>query len=180
MGSREVSPARRRLANILAVLVTLVLGVSVWQTWDTWRERLFGDDRRGHRDGRRYGPGAGMYGRPPPQAADGEVLDWELGDRVRAALEIRDPAEWQALEPRVARVVRLQRQLPEMRELYDEGPAKLKEAKAQAAADASEETAAVRAERAGLREQLKQAQGELRKSVTRRQEAALVLLGLLD
>jgi hypothetical protein len=178
MASREVSAARRRIANILAVLILAVLGVSVWQTWDSWRERFSGDDRRGHRDGRRFGPGPGMYGRPPQQAADGEGLDWETGDRVRAALEITNAAEWQALEPKVVRIVRLQRQLPETRDLLNPDPPRPTRAKSDAAA--AEETAELRVERASVRVQLKQAQDDLRKTVTRRQEAALVLLGLLE
>jgi len=40
--------------------------------------------------------------------------------------------------------------------------------------------AAVREQRAQVRADLKRAQDDLRKSVTRKQEAALVLLGLLD
>jgi hypothetical protein len=177
MSSRGVSPARRRAGNILAVLIVLVLGVSIWQTWDQWRERFFGDNRHGPRDGRRFGP-PGMYGRPPGLPADVEALDWELGDRVRVALEIQDAAEWQALEPKLARVVRLLQQLPEGRDLLK--PESARPAGAATDSAAAEETAAVRAERSRLRLQLKQAQDELRKSVTRRQEAALVLLGLID
>jgi hypothetical protein len=178
MATRQVSRGRRRAGNILAAVVVLVLGVSVWQTWDQWRERLFGEDRRGPRDGRRFGPGPGVYGRPGFPSPEAEGLDWELADRVRVALEIRDAAEWQALEPKLARVVRLRQQLPEGKDLLDPGAAG--PAAATTGPAATEETAAVRADRARLRLQLKRAQDELRKSVTRRQEAALVLLGLID
>jgi hypothetical protein len=177
MASRGVSPARRRVTNLLAVLVLAVLAVSVWQTWDFWREAAGFADRRAARQGRRFYPPGGYYGRGPLSEPDADMLDWELRDRVIAALELNDEAEWERIEPKVKAVVRLQEQLPESKDLFSGGASPRPPAAAQPATD---EVAAVRDERARLRLQLKQARDELRKSVSRRQEAALVLLGLLD
>jgi hypothetical protein len=179
MASRGVSPTRRRVTNLLALVVVTVLAVSVWQTWDFWREAAGYPSRRAARHGRGFSPPGGYsYGRGPTRDADADELDWELRDRVVTALEIEDEAQWAAIEPKVRAVVRLREQLPEAKDpLARAAPARLPGAPAQPATD---EAAAAPDDRARLRLRLKQAQDDLRKSVTRRQEAALVLLGLLD
>jgi hypothetical protein len=153
------------MGNLLAVLVVAILAATVWQTWDHWRSLAGFPDARRTRDGRRFGP-QGMrfpvYAEPDP---DG--LDWEMRDRVRTALEIQDDRAWAEIEPKVAAVVRLQRMLRDT-------------ADSPAEADEPASLATVRENRSSLRVALKKAQDELRIAVTQRQEAALVLLGLLD
>jgi hypothetical protein len=180
MASPGVSPTRRRVTRLVALAVVAVLGVTVWQTWDFWRETASEwRDRPAPRRGRgSYPPGGGYYGRGQPHEDEADGLDWELRDRVRTALEIQDERDWDAIEPKVVAVVRLQEQLPESKDpLSRLGPARGAGGPAQPTTDA---VASVRDDRARLRLQLKQARDDLRKSVTRRQEAALVLLGLLD
>ena len=177
MASRGVSPRRRRLTNLLALVVVAVLAATVWQTWDFWREAAGFADRRAARRGRGYPP-PGFYGRGPMREPAADELDWELQDRVWTALEIQDQEQWEAIEPKVRAVVRLQEQLPESKDPLGLGaPPRPPVSAAQPTTD---EVTAVRDDRARLRLQLKQARDALRKSVTRKQEAALVLLGLLD
>lgn len=182
MASPGVSPTRRRVTRLVALAVIAILAVTVWQGWDFWRETASEwRDRHPPRRGRGfYPPGGGSYGRGQPREDDSDALDWELRDRVRTALEIQDEQEWVAIEPKVVAVVRLQEQLPESKDpLSRLGPARGARP-GEPAQPTTDAVASVRDDRARLRLQLKQARDDLRKSVTRRQEAALVLLGLLD
>ena len=179
MASRGVNPARRRVTNLLAIVVVAVLAVAVWQSWDFWREAAGFQDRRSARHGRGFYPPGGYYAsRGAMGELEADELDWELRERVIAALEISDEAEWARIEPKVRAVVRLQEQLPESKDPI--GRASSSRLPGAASQPTTDEVAAVLDDRARLRLQLKQARDDLRKSVTRRQEAALVLLGLLD
>lgn len=178
MSAHGVSPSRRRIGNTLAVLVVAILAVTVWQTWDHWRTLAGFPDARRTRDGRRFGPGPQGMRFPVYGEADPDAMDWELRDRVRTALEIEDNRAWAEIEPKVAAVVRLKARLPETPDLLQHpAPTRTPSADEIPVAD---DVPKVREERAQMRAQLKHAQDELRKSVTRRQEAALVLLGLLE
>jgi len=161
---------------VLVVLVLAAFGVVTWQTWDHWRVVLGLSPARHSRDGRRFrGYPPPDWSAPDPAAAD--ALDWEMRDRVTTALEIHDAAEWAAIEPKVRAVVRLQQQLPGVGEAPHDSAPRDSAAPSQ---DLPGRIAAVREQRAQVRADLKRAQDDLRKSVTRKQEAALVLLGLLD
>ena len=179
MAKSRVSPSRRRIGNLLALLVVSVLAVTVWQGWDYWRE-MAGFPARRSRHGRNFyampvPPGRGPYAGGYEQH---DEMDWDLRDRVRTALEIQDERQWGELEPKVSAVVRIQRQLPETTQPLGV-PAS---GRLPAESDGPDPDLPARSteELAKLRVQLKQARDDLRKSVSRRQEAALVLLGILD
>ena len=150
---RPVSGRRRWFGNILAMAVTAVLAATSWRAWKDYKASRGSQRQRWVQD-RYRGPMPQGYGRRfPDGGAEDEEL-WELHDRVRTALDV-DGAAWAELEQKVAAVTRLQRDLRLLPR------------------DAAERGAA-------LRVQLKAAQAELRRSVTRPQEASLVLMEILD
>ena len=150
----RVSSRRRWFANILALVVVAVLAATSWRAWEDYKASRQPPRQRWVSDGWPRQTQRG-FGRGRVDVAEGDEELWELHDRVRTALDV-DGREWAELEPKVGAVTRLQRDLRLLPR------------------DAPGERGAV------LRVQLKTAQIDLRKSVTRTQEASLVLMGILD
>jgi len=106
---KQISSRRRRIGAIAAGVVILLLGLTLWQTWDYWHPT---DEMAVN-----VSPG-GRRPAPPPAAMGGTTgampgqpeMRRRAQDQIKAALDVSE-ADWAKLQPKVEKVTRLQEQL---------------------------------------------------------------------
>ena len=198
--------SRRMMFGLAACLVVaLVLSVAVGQDRAPRQRNTGTDQASGQRGGQRGGqPGANSQrgGQPGDRQFDPAQMRQMMEQRTREQLGATE-AEWKTLGPRVMKVEQLNRELSGSRGMsFGGGRRGGEESGQQAQASALEKASqalrttlrnesaspdeikkqltALRTAREAAKKDLATAQAELRKSVNVRQEAQLVLMGLLD
>lgn len=199
--------SRRMMFGLAACLVVaLVLSVAVGQDRAPRQRNTGTDQASGQRGGQRGGqPGANSQrgGQPGERQFDPAQMRQMMEQRTREQLGATE-AEWKTLGPRVMKVEQLNRQLSgsgrgmafgagrrggeeggpqgETTALDKASQALRTTLRNQSASpdEIKKQLAALRTAREATKKELATAQADLRKSVNVRQEAQLVLMGLLD